>query len=140
MSAGGTMYQFKVKTKRYGEKTICIDDDDKKLLFTTDENGNDVSLFEWHIAKNHNAEKLYVFKYTGYGGLQAQTLSKFLTDGARVFFADDNWLNCCRSNFITRQEKYRKKDPLFELPESMKQENALYYNAIKDGKKAERHV
>ena len=114
------MYQFKITHKKYGEQTVCIDDADRSLLFKQDEKGNDVHLYKWHLAFSPKAGKLYVFRYLETGVFKVQTLSKFLNGEKRTFFKDGNWLNCCRSNFVARNEIEGIRDPLFDIPEHLK--------------------
>lgn len=105
------MYQFTVKSWKYGKKIVSIDDADVYRLFRTNEQGKRISLYEWHLGYVNATGKFYVFRYDG--GVK-QSLALFLTNGRRTFFADGNRLNCCRDNLVTRD----KKHTIFWTPET----------------------
>ncbi len=108
------MYQFILKSKKYGDKTVSIDDEDKARLFKKDKNGNDIQLYDWYLGYINKTNSFYAFRYMGQFSHAKQTLSNFLMFGERVFFADGNRLNCCRSNFVARNEITGQRDPLFD--------------------------
>lgn len=97
------MFQFTLESKKFGVKTVSIDDGDVDLLFHENDKREFVAKRPWYLGYNTRTQDYYAFTYLADGS--KVTLSAYLTDGARVFFADDNRLNCCRSNFITRAEK-----------------------------------
>lgn len=136
------MFQFFLKSKRYGEKVVSIDDEDKQLLFTVNEKGETIHRYQWHIGYKNARKQFYAFRYVEE---TAENLSCFLTGKERNFFADNNCLNCCRNNMVSRSAKTQEyKSPhkqklhyCLEVPEEIQQRHDLYMKAVNTPKPEE---